>query len=489
MSIEWETYQKLRQMYMVEKKSIRTIATELGMSRKTIRKYCRGGHLPDMRKAVERYSPLRSQVAEEILNLLQENKSLPSKQQRNAKDIWEYLIREKSFPVAQSTVRRYVRELKEKHHEVFIPLEHEAGESLQIDWGDMHAVIDGVKTIVSLFVTALPHSGAIFAYTYPNKSMLSFLDGHVKVFSQLGGVPHQCTYDNLKTAVLKGSGKTAVKQKEFIRLESHYGFQAVFCNVASGWEKSNAENAVAIVRRIAFTPTPKVESYLELQEHVTNQCLKYAKTHTIRGKDHSIDTLLQEEIQQLLPLPEVHLDNGSSTLALVHSDLTVIYEGTRYSVPHHLAGKQVTLCITPFQVHVFHQGKNVWTHDRALKNQKHQYVLEHYLEALERKPRAISQALPLSKGIMPSECSEFLRLCREEDSKQQLVNILLLGRYIEKDELLWALRQANNTHNPSQQLVNFFLQIEEKKPAQDPIIVEHTGLSIYDDLIPEWRQS
>jgi prepilin-type processing-associated H-X9-DG protein len=482
MTIEWNQYQRIRQMYLKEQKSMRTIATELKMSRRTIRKYCKGGQLPDVRKTTERVSPLRDQVDVEILNLLEENKTLPKKQRRNARMIWEHLLQEKSLPVAESTVRRYVRELKNKHSEVFIPLEHESAESLQIDWGDMYAYIDGVKQVISVFIAALPHSGAIFAYVYPNKSMISFVDGHVKVFSQLGGVPHQCTYDNLKTAVLKGSGKHAVKQKEFQRLEAHYGFEAVFCNAASGWEKSNAENAVSIVRRIAFTPLPRFEDFEELQRHVTNQCLKYVKTHEIRGKDKSIDELLQDEILELLPLPEVPLDNGSSTQAMVHPDLTILCEGTKYSVPYHLAGKQVTLKLTPFHIEIYHQGKMIYTHQRSYEKQKHQYVLEHYLDILERKPRAIAQALPLTKGIMPQECSEFLRLCREDSAKQQLVQILLLGRNEDKNKLLWALQQSNNTKKPSCQLVAFFLQVHGGE-IPDPFLVEHTGLSVYDSLI------
>jgi len=50
--------------------------------------------------------------------------------------------------------------------------------------------------------------------------------------------------------VKKGRSKNAVKQASFIRLEAHYGFEAVFCNVASGWEKSNVENAVATLPEV-----------------------------------------------------------------------------------------------------------------------------------------------------------------------------------------------------------------------------------------------
>ena len=49
MAIDWDTYRKVRQLFLVEKQSIRAISRQLHMSRKTVRKYCRGGVLPDVR--------------------------------------------------------------------------------------------------------------------------------------------------------------------------------------------------------------------------------------------------------------------------------------------------------------------------------------------------------------------------------------------------------------------------------------------------------
>jgi transposase len=485
MTIDWDTYRKVRQLFLVEGQSIRAISRQLHMSRKTVHKYCRGGVLPDVRKTAERPAPLLREVEGEIIRLLEENKALPKKQRLNAKNIWEHLQGERGIAIAQSTVRQYVRELRERHPEVFLPLDHEPGESMQFDWGDMSAVIAGAKITVSVFCAVLPHSGALCAFVYPNKCTLSFLHGHIQTFEHFGGVARRCVYDNLKTAVKKGSGKNAVKQVSFIRLEAHYGFEAVFCNVASGWEKSGVENAVAIVRRIAFTPMPRVDSFEVLQRHVTNRCLHYAQTHTIRGHEHSIRDSLEQERKTLLPLPDVQLDTGFTLTALVHPDLTVHHEGTRYSVPRHLVGKEVTLCFSPFHLTVFHRGREVYKHDRAMKKQDHRYVLEHYLEILDRKPRAIEQALPMKRGIMPEECKEFLRLCREPEAKQQLVEILLLGRQVEQTKLLWAIQQANNTRNPNISLVRLYLELKEPGPQRDELEVRHKSLAAYDYLLQE----
>ena len=60
----------------------------------------------------------------------QENQTI-GKQRVNAKTAWE-AIRE-TYAVGESTVRRYVQELKGQNPEGFIPLSFEPGEMMQVD--------------------------------------------------------------------------------------------------------------------------------------------------------------------------------------------------------------------------------------------------------------------------------------------------------------------------------------------------------------------
>jgi transposase len=487
MTIELELYQKIRRLYLVDKLSQREIARLLNVSRKTIKKYCNGNMTPDSRKVyVKKETPLRQAVEAEIVKMLEENKTVPHKQQLTAKSIWENLKKQKGFNIGESTVRNYVRELKAKNPEVFIPLEFEPGEAMEFDWGDAYAYLSGIKTKVSVFCNVLPYSYGIYASVYPDKSNLSFFMGHIKAFEFFNGVPLRCIYDNLKSAVLEGSGKEAVKQEAFKKLEAHYAFEGVFCNSAAGWEKGAVENLVAIIRKIAFMPMPKVNDFHELQEHVTQKCLEYCETHRLKDREKSIKEMLDEERKHLLPLPAVPLDPARvAPQALVHSDLTVRLDGVKYSAPASLAGQYVTLKVTPFQVLIYHQGVLVYTHQKAMHKQDHQYIPEHYLEILERKPRAIKNAVPLKKGVMPKELSEFTRLNHSGDKNEQLMQILILGRTIEHEKLLWAIKQANSTGSPTYDLVCFYLSISASKIAEvaSPVSVEPVDLKQYDQLI------
>lgn len=245
---------------------------------------------------------------------------------------------------------------------------------------------------------------------------------------------------------------------------------------------------MAIVRQIAFTPMPKVTRFMELQEHVTHKCMEYCMNHKIKGRPRSIKDMLDEERKYLLPLPAYPLDPAEEIKALVYHDLTVRLNGVKYSVPPAYVGLSVTLKISPFHVEIYHEGNLVYRHKKAQHQSDHQYIPEHYLEILERKPRAIKNAAPIKKGILPRELSEFMQLCKHRDKNYQLVNILLLGKRIDNETLLWAVKQANSTGTPSYDLVCFYLEIQAVNPADktvvdDGIKVKPVDFEKYDDLI------
>ena len=488
LTLDMDRYQQVRRLYAVEKLSQRQIAKMLHMSRKTVAKYCQGGTTPNTEQKPRSWAPdtpLRQAVVPIILEYLEGNRDAHRKQQLTAKRIWELLCKEKGFAIGESTVRRIVRELKAEATEVFIPLQFDPGEAMQVDWGDIYVYMNGVKTAVSVFCAVLPFSYAIFAAVFPNKATESFFLGHRMAFEFFNGVPLKCIYDNLKTAVFNGTGKNAIKQEEFKRLEAHYAFEAVFCNAAAGWEKGDVENLVGTVREIAFSPMPRVSSYQELQEKVTMKCLEYCNTHRIRGRNMSVKDALEEERKSLLPLPAVPLDVAKTVLANVHSDSTIRFDSNRYSVPCTLGGQTLTVKATPFEVMIYSRGQLVAKHKRTYERDDPQYQPDHYLELLEQRPRAVMNAAPLKKGVWPKELEEFKSKYQGKDVNAQLVAILTLTKTTPKEKVLWAVNMANQSGNPSLELVCFYLDFP-KEPQQKTIPgleVDEVDLSAYDRLM------
>lgn len=492
--VDTNTYRLIRRLYTVEGLSQRQIAKQLGVSRPTVKKYCEGSCLPGERKEYQiDKSPIRLAIETEIVRIINEHKDAPKKQKINGKIIWEMLVKS-GYTIGESTVRKYIQEMRVDKPEIFVPLEFEPGEAMEFDWGDVYAYIKKIKTRVSVFCAVLPYSYGIFCSVFPDKTSSSFFMGHVKAFEYFGGVPRRCIYDNLKSVVLEGSGKDAIKQEKFKKLEAHYAFEGIMCNAASGWEKGAVENLVAVIRKIAFTPMPWVESYQELQEHVTQKCIEYCMTHRIKTRSRSIKDMLEEEKKYLLPLPAYPLDPSEEIKANVYPDLTVRIGGIKYSVPPEYAGMSVTVKVSPFNVDIYHLGKLVWQHKKGMYPSDHQYIPEHYLEILQRKPRAINNAVPINKGVMPVELADFLKLCKDRDKNVQFVNILLLAKKLMPDTLLWAVKQANLTGCPSYDRVCFYLEILEKKDDEknlpdEGVKVKPADLRQYDHLIEGSRNA
>ncbi len=209
MVITVEVYGQIRKMRL-EGMSQRQIAAELHISRNTVKKYWDGDKVPWERKDYSREaSVVTNEVITFVRQCLNEDEHSPRKQHHTARRIYERLVSECSFSSGETTIRRLVRELREKQQEAFVPLAFPAGDALQIDWGEATIYLKGVKTTVSLFCARLCYSGA----------------------------PKRVIFDNGKVAVKDGFGANARKQAGYDALSAHYGFEAVFCNPASGNEK------------------------------------------------------------------------------------------------------------------------------------------------------------------------------------------------------------------------------------------------------------
>jgi len=100
--------------------------------------------------------------------------------------------------------------------------------------------------------------------------------------------------------------------------------------------------------------------------------LEYIETHKIRYRLANIKAMFEEERKSLNPLPLVPMEAAKTVTALVNSDLTVLLDGTRYSVPLDYVGKRVTLKVSPFTVAVWVRGEEVCRHTRALQKGDHQ---------------------------------------------------------------------------------------------------------------------
>ncbi|MCL2474324.1 MAG: IS21 family transposase [Alphaproteobacteria bacterium] len=478
--ISTEEYAEIRQC----KKnglSMRRTAEMLGMSRHTVKRYWDGAHLPDERKDYPHYmeSEQKKLIMEALEKYFEENQTI-GKQQVNAQTAWKAL--RETYHVGESTVRRYVNELRGKNPEGFIPLSFDPGEMMQVDWCEVKVKIKGSTWKAPVFCAVLPYSYAVFAMIMPNMQMPCFIEAHACAFSFFGGIPQRIMYDNLRTAVFSGAGRYAVKQEKFKLMEAHYAYESVFANRKAGNEKGGVENLCAHIRQVAFTPIPEGNNLKEIQDHVLCACRDYIRFRRIRDRPEPVVKMYEEERLKLMPLPLKPYSSYAEVEAIVASDLTFVHDATKYSVPQDYIGKQVTLRVFAYQIEAWYRGKLIYTYDRSFIKGDHQYIPEHYLPLLQRKKRAIPNAVPLKYGVMPPALEKFRKLNSDKDKYEQLASILLLGRYVDEDVLLSAVDWANRTMAPTFNSVRFYLESHNIETGfQDDTVSESIDMVIVDE--------
>jgi len=260
-------------------------------------------------------------------------------------------------------------------------------------------------------------------------------------------------------------------------------------NVSSGNEKGAVENLCSLIRQVAFVPILKGKNLREIQEQVLRRCLDYIQFHKVRDRPRPIAPMLEEERAQLMTLPLKTFSAYAEVEAVVGSDLTFRYDTTKYSVPQEYIGKTVAVRATSYRIEAWHKGVLVCTHERPFVKGEHQYLPEHYLPLLEKRPRAIPNAAPLKYGVMPPELEKFRSLNKAKDKYEQLANVLLLGQQIDAEILLRAVRYANRTGAPSFDTVRFFLEVNRQggdsqaaATLADEVVVDSPRLADYDIL-------
>ena len=208
--------------------------------------------------------------------------------------------------VAESSVRRYVRERKTlmglMGREVFVPQSYQFGDEAQVDWYEGWVDFDGERRKVYVFCMRSMASGAAFHRAYPHATQQAFLEAHELAFAWFGGVFRTLRYDNLTSAVKKIlRGYQREETTRSIAFRSHWGFQAEFCTPGEGHEKGGVEGEGGQFRRNYLVPVPKVRDLEELNRLLASGCDAEQK-RTITGRSQTIGAAMAAEREHLLPL-------------------------------------------------------------------------------------------------------------------------------------------------------------------------------------------
>lgn len=381
----------VRHKVLVEGRSQRRVAKELGIARDTVRKYLTES-IPLRKEAGPRARPVWDAVRERVETLLTESSQWTGGKQRlTATRLHELLVAE-GKQVGVTLVKAAVAEWKRQRREVFVPLTYRAGDLAEVDFFEVLVDRDGTRHKAWLFLMRLMYSGRDFAWIYERQDQVSFLDGHVRAFAHFGGVPARLAYDNLKAAVVRilVGGERALTAR-FAALASHYLFEPCFCRPGEGHDKGGVEARGKALRQQALVPIPTGPTLDAI--NTTLLARLDARLETKRDvAGHTIGVRFLEEQRLFRPAP-VPFAAEATTFVTVSPRALVRVEGAYYSVPSRWAGLDLIVRIGATGVTIVGKDGTRIPHPRKRFGQR-SIDYRHYLSELARKPQAVRQVLP-----------------------------------------------------------------------------------------------
>jgi transposase len=377
----------VRHKVLVEGRSARDVARELGISRNTVRRYVEGAE--PVRSSPVRQRPVLEAVRGRVDAMLEDSPRWTGGKQRLTATQLHRMIVAEGHQVGVTLVKECVAEWKRQRQEVFVPLVYRPGDLGEVDFFEVIVDIEGKRRKAWMFVMRLMHSGRDFAWLYDRQDQVSFLDGHVRAFAHFGAVPLRLLFDNLRAAVAKVLvGAERKLTRRFEALAAHYVFEPCFARPRTGHDKGGVEGRGKGIRWQHLVPIPVGESLAAISADLVAQLDRRAAEHR-DAEGRTIAERFEVERGRMLPSPLHAFRPHAVVLAGASRRSLVKVEGAVYSVPCDWAGLDVTVHVGAADVEIVGPtGREV--HPRLRFGQR-SVRYRHYIRELARKPQALRQ--------------------------------------------------------------------------------------------------
>lgn len=285
-------------------KSIREISRLLGVSRNTVRRRLRSIDAPVAATRARKRTKLDG-----YRDYLQTRIASARPDWIPATVLFEE-IRAMGYRGCLTTVRNYARSMKPAPRpDPVVRFETDPGQQMQVDWGAFR--LNNKR--LSLFLCTLGWSRYSYGVFVDNERFDTLRDCHEQAFEEIGGVPLEILYDNMKTVVTKrnayGDGLHQF-HKGLQDLAKHYGFLPRLCRPYRAKTKGKVERQIGYIRRSFFVPL--ITRYHQLQQDLDLETLNLEFSRWLALKanarvhgttDEVPEQRLIIEQESLLPLP------------------------------------------------------------------------------------------------------------------------------------------------------------------------------------------
>jgi hypothetical protein len=270
--------------------------------------------------------------------------------------------------------------------------------------------IAGQERRVYALICSLPFSGAATAHFTFDMTIESFLEGHVRAFDLLGGVPRECVYDKMRSAVarrVRVDGRDVIHwNPRFSQLRGHYAFHAHACTPQTPREKGSVEGGVRHLKT-GFWPARRFGCLAELDEQYARWRDRVCNRRIHATGRFPVAERLAHEREVLRPLPPTPFDFAGARPVRVGLDGYLKLGGNFYRAPLALVHQRVELRFDRDRVWVRHAGSDVAVYERS-------YDQGCWFPPPQLRPEPPAPA-PIARLVVPSiappELADYAELC------------------------------------------------------------------------------
>ena len=471
---------EIRRLTEIEKLSGWAIARRLHCSRHTVAKALKM-HQPPAPQAPRRASLLDPYV-EQIKSLLAKYPDL------SAVRIHEEIARgPQGYTGGTCILRRYLRHARPARGRVYQEVHYAPAQAMQVDWGECGRVqVGSTMRKVSVLVAVLCYSRLVFIEFTLSQRKPEFYRGLVNALTFFGGSPRNLIFDNLKTAVLNGSGRSACFHPEFLALCGYFCLQPVACARRDPESKGVVEGSVRYVKHNALAgrtdELTRFEDYLTLAPYWRDQVANVRIHDTTRQRP--IDRFEQER-GLLRPLPAIPFDTDEVMPVVISPHARVAFDGNRYSAPPQFVRQTLTLRANRDALRLLHEGQEVTQHVRSYERGQLLVLPEHRLAALSLRQRPQQQVLEQEFDAWGPEARAFhLRLNSQPiKTSVHLRRLLRLAQLYGRTDVLAAIGRALELQTYDAAYVeNLLLAERRRRQLPTPTLPTPKRRELIDDI-------
>lgn len=429
---DWVTIQTLKKRN--NSLSNREIGRLLGLSHNTVK------------RAIEKESPPEYERSKKISDSLLPFEEVIFKMLNVSKFKGSRILEEilsKGYSGSKSTFYYYYQRIKQKPQKHYKPYETFPGEQSQFDWSPYTVTIDGklTKVIIFSYINGFSRYEVLEASVSENQG--SVFEALEKGIIESGGVPSRIQTDNAKVFVKNPSKNNFQWNERYLHFCGHYGFEPSRSLPAHPWSKGKVEKPFQYVENhfIAGSSFESFEDFLSrlkvFQKRVNARVHSSTKTAPVE--------LITREAESFTNLPNKRYVGIKEEIRKVSLDCLISFNGNRYSVPWHFAGKQVWIRISKgYFLEVYSQSnKLVASHKLLLEKGRVIIVDEHYRGNnqrggnFERLKQKFLETFPSEEIFI-----EKLKAQKRINANHQLSKIIELIELYQKEDFYEAINKA-----------------------------------------------